>query len=44
MATLILYGLVSMFFAVITSVIREFDLKRIQSDLGLKNKTTIVFL
>ncbi|WP_435352888.1 EamA family transporter [Emticicia sp. SJ17W-69] len=39
----ILYSVISMFFAGLTSVIAKFGLKNISSDLGLAVRTTVVF-
>jgi transporter family protein len=39
----ILYSIISMFFAGLTSVIAKFGLKNISSDLGLAVRTTVVF-
>ncbi|MBC7451788.1 MAG: EamA family transporter [Cytophagales bacterium] len=40
----ILYSLISMFFAGLTSVIAKFGMKDISSDLGLAIRTSVVFV
>jgi transporter family protein len=44
MPTWILYALVSMFFAGLTSVIAKFGMKNVSGDLGLAVRTTMVFV
>ena len=44
MPTWILYALLSMLFAGVTSVIAKFGLKNVPSDLGLAIRTTMVFV
>ncbi len=43
MPTWVIYSLISMFFAGLTSVIAKMGLKDISSDLGLAVRTTVVF-
>jgi len=43
MPTWVIYSLISMFFAGLTSVIAKLGLKGISSDLGLAVRTTVVF-
>ncbi|WP_229379916.1 hypothetical protein [Fibrella forsythiae] len=43
MPTWVIYSLISMFFAGLTSVVAKMGLKDISSDLGLAVRTTVVF-